>query len=234
MGKRNFNNTEWLITYSDFVTLLLTFFIVMYAATEGISTSDMNAIISPFKGGEGVLDETSIIPANDLAKRFKRAERWERFSSFLKEKGLADVVGLELMAQGNRIVLKESLTFNSGEADLLSGSKDVLKEITFLFDSSVGEIEVVGHTDNIPIRNARSKTNWNLGSERAIAVLRFLIENTNLPPQIFKASTAAEFQPVATNDTDEGRRQNRRVEILIRYKDGLPRIFDPSVTPKTP
>lgn len=228
MGKRNFNNTEWLTTYSDFITLLLTFFIVMYAATDGISTSDMNAIISPFKGGEGVLDETSVIPANDVARRFKRAERWERFSSFLKDKGLDGVVGLELMPNGNRIVLKESLTFNSGDSQLLEGSKSVLKEITFLFDDAVGEIEVQGHTDNIPIRNARAKTNWNLGSERAISVLRFLVENTNLPPGLFKASTQGEFKPVAANDTDEGRKLNRRVEILIKYKDGKARIFDPA------
>lgn len=232
MGKRNFNNTEWLVTYSDFVTLLLTFFIVMYAATEGISSSDFNAIISPFKGGEGVLNETSVIPANDLAKRFKRAERWERFSSYIKEKGLDGVVGLELMPNGNRIILKESLTFNSGDAELLEGSKNVLKEITFLFDDSVGEIEIQGHTDNIPIRNARAKTNWNLGSERAISVLRFMVENTNLAPDLFKASTQGEFRPVAPNDTDEGRKQNRRVEILIKYKDGKSRIFDPAAEVK--
>jgi chemotaxis protein MotB len=232
MGKRNINNTEWLVTYSDFITLLLTFFIVMYSATDGISTSEMNAIISPFKGGEGVLDQTSVIPANDLVKRFKRAEQWERFSDFIKEKGLSDQVGLELMPSGNRIILKESLTFNSGDSELLSGSKNVLKEITFLFDDSVGEIEVQGHTDNIPIRNARAKTNWNLGSERAISVLRFLVENTNLPPELFKAATHAEFRPVAANDTDEGRKQNRRVEILIRYKDGKSRLFDPAEAAK--
>lgn len=225
MGKRGNDSTRWLITYSDFVTLLLTFFVIFYASTEGISDSDLNAIISPFKGGEGVLLETSAIPAKDLAKRFRRAERWEKFSQYIKDAGLGEEVVLDLFETGNRIILKESLTFSSGQSNLLTRSESVMKEITFLFDDSVSEIEIQGHTDNVPIRNAGYRSNWELGSERAISVLRFLVENTNIDPSVFKASSVGEFRPVATNETDEGRRLNRRVEILIRYKDGLPRSF---------
>jgi chemotaxis protein MotB len=229
MGKRNIDNTRWLVTYSDFVTLLLTFFVVFYASTEGISNTDLNAILSPFKSGEGVLKETSVIPATDLAKRYQRAERWERFNEYIKERGLSDQVSIDLLPTGNRIILKESLTFESGAAFLLERSKAVLKEITYLFDESIMEVEVQGHTDNIPIRNAAAKSNWNLGAERAISVLSFLLENTNINPQSFKAASHGEFHPVAPNDDADGRRLNRRVEILIRYKDGKPRVFDPKL-----
>lgn len=212
------------------MTLLLTFFVVFYASTEGISNSELNSILSPFKGGRGVLNENSAIPEKDLVKRFRRAQEWEDFNRFIKDRGLQDEVQLDLTNQGNRIILKESLTFLSGQAGLLERSKEVLAEISYLFDDSVAEIEVQGHTDNVPIRNAASRSNWELGAERAISVLRFLVENTNLDASRFKAASLGEFRPVASNETPEGKRQNRRVEILIRYKDGQSRIFDPSAS----
>lgn len=225
MGRRSGHHTRWLITYSDFMTLLLTFFVVFYASTEGINDAELSAIIIPFKGGEGVLNETSVIPAKDLAKRFKRAEEWERLSRYIDEQGLGDEVVLDLLETGNRIILRESLTFQSGQAQLLKQSEEVLKEISYLFDDNVSSVEVQGHTDNIPIRRSDRLSNWGLGAERAISVLRFLVENTNLPPEKFKATSLGEFHPIASNDTPQGRRENRRVEILIRYSDGKPRAF---------
>ena len=219
MGRRAVGSTTWLITYSDFITLLLVFFVVFYSLTPGIEESKLQTIISAFKGGEGVLTESSIIPASSLADRMSRSRRWEDLNTFIDQNQLSDQVQIDLIPEGNRIILKESLTFRSGEANLLQQSQAVLQEITYLFDDEVVEVEVQGHTDNIPVRNSVYFSNWSLGAQRAISVLRYLVENTNLPPERFKASSLGEFRPIASNDSQPGRNQNRRVEILIRYRN---------------
>jgi chemotaxis protein MotB len=219
MARNNKSNSNtWLITFSDFMTLMLVFFVVFYSMTDGIEDSKLNAIVSPFQGGQGVLDESSVIPAGSLAERLRqREQRWENLNDYINEENLKDQVQLDLMPQGNRIILKESLTFRSGQSTLLEQSEDVLKEITYLFDKDVAEIEVQGNTDNRPIRSGRYRSNWDLGAARAISVLQFLIANTDIPPEKFKASSVAEYRPLASNETVEGRRANRRVEVLIRY-----------------
>lgn len=219
MGKRPDRSTSWLVTYSDFITLLMVFFVVFYSLSDGIEDSKLQTILSEFQGGEGVLSESSVIPVESLADRRKRSERWEELGEFIEQQNLSDQVQIDLLPTGNRIILKESLTFGSGDYRLLDRSENVLKEITYLFDDSILEVEVQGHTDNIPVKTSRYRSNWDLGAERSISVLMFLLENTNLPPEKFKASTLGEFRPIASNSIEEGRRSNRRVEILIRYSN---------------
>lgn len=226
---------NWLVTYSDFMTLMLVFFVVFYSMTDGIEDSQLSAVVRSFQGGEGVLNESSVIPAGSVAERLKkREERWEQLNEYVDEQNLKDQVQLDLMPQGNRIILKESLTFSSGASTLKEQSRGLLEEITYLFDENIEEIEIQGHTDNKPIRSARYRSNWDLGAERAISVLRFLVANTNIPPERFKACSLGEFRPLASNETDEGRRANRRVEILIRYRDDGSRGRGPAGTGEGP
>jgi chemotaxis protein MotB len=233
MGKHTDRSTSWLVTYSDFITLLLVFFVVFYAVTPDVDESKLKTLLSEFQGGEGVLTESSVIPAESVVDRRKRAERWEGLSRYIEQNQLSDQVQVDLMPAGNRIILKESLTFTSGDARLLDASASVLREITFLFDDSISEIEVQGHTDNIPVRSSRYRSNWDLGAERAISVLLFLMENTNLEPERFKVSSLGEYRPIASNESDAGRRANRRVEILIRYKSEQ-EMQQPSLQPGQP
>ncbi len=220
MGKRTVKPVNWLLTYSDFITLLLIFFIVLYTLTPGIEMTKLNMIISTFKGGEGVLTESSVLPPESLiARRMRRAEHWEDLGRYIEDRQLADQVQIDLLPEGSRIILREALTFPSGSSQLLTESASVLNEIAYLFDADVREIEVQGHTDNIPIRSGAFRSNWELGAERAASVVRYLIDNTDIPPDRFKASSHGEHRPLASNDTEEGRRANRRVEIYIRYAD---------------
>lgn len=205
------------------------FFVVFYAITPGVEESKLKAIQSAFEGGEGILNESSVIPIDALAEKLKRSERWEALNTYIQENNLGDQVQLDLMETGNRIILKESLTFLSGDYNLLDKSKNILREITYLFDDTIAEVEVQGHTDNVPIKTSRYRSNWDLGAERAISVLLFLIENTNLPPSTFKASSLGEYHPIASNEDASGRALNRRVEILIRYKQSTPEVIAPKV-----
>ena len=109
----------------------------------------------------------------------------------------------------------EQLFFDSGRADLKDTGKDVLKKVGEAvkgYNDKV--IRVVGHTDNVPIKTKTFPSNWELSVARATTVVRFLQE-TGIPPERMVASGRAEYQPVAANDTPEGRKKNRRIEITL-------------------
>jgi len=109
----------------------------------------------------------------------------------------------------------EQLFFDSGRADLKDTGKAVLKKVGEAvkgYEDKV--IRVVGHTDNVPIKTKTFPSNWELSVARATTVVRYLQE-TGVPPERMVASGRAEYQPVAENDTPDGRKKNRRIEITL-------------------
>lgn len=208
----------WLTTYSDLVTLLLVFFVLLYVLTPGIDESTFNDFISYFQSS------TSIVFEKDSASEESDAgtlrEEWQQIKKFLQEQGLSSEVDIEKTKEGVKVTLRDSLTFNSGSARLLPRARMVLKEIAGVFDHNVQNVKVQGHTDNVPIASTSPyRSNWHLGAARAVSVVLFINENSVLAPQRFEASSFGKYKPVATNNTPEGRRKNRRVEIYVRYKE---------------
>lgn len=114
--------------------------------------------------------------------------------------------------------LAEQIFFDSGRATLKTGGKDVLKKVGEALKGYENKvIRVVGHTDNVPVAKslqATFPTNWELSVARATNVVRYLQE-VGIPPQRMVASGRSEYDPVATNDTPEGRQKNRRIEIML-------------------
>lgn len=114
--------------------------------------------------------------------------------------------------------LAEQIFFDSGKAALKKGGKDVLKKVGDALKGYENKIiRVVGHTDNVPVAKALQKTfpsNWDLSVARATNVVRFLQE-VGIPPERMVAAGRAEYDPVAPNDTPEGRQKNRRIEIML-------------------
>jgi chemotaxis protein MotB len=112
----------------------------------------------------------------------------------------------------------EQLFFDSGRADLKNSGKGVLKKVGEALKGYEDKIiRVVGHTDNVPITKSLQKTfpsNWELSVARATTVVRYLQE-VGIPPERMVASGRAEYQPIASNDTAEGRKKNRRIEITL-------------------
>ena len=121
----------------------------------------------------------------------------------------------------------EQLFFDSGRADLKDTGKSVLKKVAEAIKGYNDKvIRVVGHTDNVPIKTKQFASNWDLSVARATTVVRFLQE-AGVPPDRMVASGRAEFQPVADNDTPEGRQKNRRIEITLIDK-GLAQEIAPA------
>jgi chemotaxis protein MotB len=218
------------MTYADFITLMMIFFIVIYTFTPGVESSKFEQIIGAFNGKRGVLDKESVFSDEMLdvkvqvaKKNAKKEQAASGLQQYIAEHELGDEVQIELLPEGILIILGESISFPTYSAQLMDESKAVLDVVVemiskYTFEELL-EIEVQGHTDNRPIRAGarRYQTNWELGAARAASVLRYLNENSEIEPGKFKASTYGEHKPLVNNATADNRAKNRRVEIYIRY-----------------
>lgn len=208
---------NWLTTYSDLVTLLLVFFVLLYVMTPGIDESTFNDIIAHFQNSNSVVLEKS--SASEQSDDNTLRQEWQQVEQFLENRGFSQEVDIEKTEEGVKITLNDSLTFDSGSAELLERSKIVLERIAQAIKTDVREVKTHGHTDDVPISESSIyRTNWHLGAARAVSVVLFLNSKSELDSDKFEASSYGEFRPVASNDTPEGRRRNRRVEIYINYE----------------
>lgn len=145
-------------------------------------------------------------------------ETREELQSLRNEMG-SENVSVSRNQQGHvKMTILSDVLFDSGEADLTEEGTEVLSEAARKIRKNYPDatIEVRGHTDNVPIQKSGWKSNWELSSHRAIAVLHLLIDKFNIPRKQVRAVGMADTQPVASNDTAEGRSKNRRAEIIIR------------------
>ncbi|WP_286206462.1 flagellar motor protein MotB [Sessilibacter corallicola] len=132
---------------------------------------------------------------------------------------------LEIETQGPNIIIRirEKGAFKSGSADLAESYYDVIEEIQEVLKDTDGTISVEGHTDNLPIRTARFRSNFELSSSRAVSVAMELMKGDILNRQRFEVTGFADTRPLTTNESEVGRARNRRVEIVVRQSivDGL-------------
>jgi len=131
-----------------------------------------------------------------------------------------DVTISELRGQLTLSIL-DRILFDSGQAVIKPEGQDVLRKLAAVLGQFPGrQIHVTGHTDNVPIHTPQFPSNWELSAARALAAVRFLVEEAGVAPARLAAVASGEFQPVANNLTVEGRAQNRRIAIVV-----LPEVF---------
>ena len=112
------------------------------------------------------------------------------------------------------ISLREAGFYDSGSAEVHPSSLPILNKIAIALATTPYDIRIEGHTDNVPIHTKQFDSNWELSTTRATRLTRIFVAN-NFAPYRMSASGYAEFHPVATNDTAEGRSQNRRIDIIV-------------------
>ena len=225
MGKPKEDSGTWLMTYGDLVTLLLVFFVLLYTMTPGVEEQAFNAFLSYFQQHSGFFPENSSVstsiqnnPNPEQTQDYleENMEKWQAMAEFAEQTAGVEGVEIELTSDGFLITLNDSVAFESGSSDLLPGAKEILDGIVSSLVGGRWVVEVQGHTDNVPISGGSvHQTNWHLGAARAVSVVQYLQPKSDVPPENFKASSFGEFKPVATNNTPDGRRQNRRVEIYL-------------------
>ncbi len=228
----------WLLTYGDMTTLLLTFFILMFTTAE-IEGRDLQLILSAFKGSlgmfsggmtlsEGVLAELGqqieSLPAKERGDQLAKAV--EKAVSIFQPEVKSRKVKITEDERGIVISLVTDAFYESGSAELtLEGLAVIDKMGRFLSDDdfSDNDIRVEGHTDNSPVSPESPfyeiyPSNWELSAARAVKVVRILNEDYGISGKSLEAIGLGEHQPVETNDIEEGRAYNRRIEIVIMRK----------------
>ena len=139
-----------------------------------------------------------------------------KIEEYIAEKGLAPRLQTELTIKGLVLKIKEGVLYQPGSADINEESKTIAVEISNLLVTDPPRyILIDGHTDNVPAVSEKFPSNWELSSSRAINFMKILLENKNLDANKFSATAYGEFQPINSNDTEAGRAENRRVEVLI-------------------
>jgi len=137
----------------------------------------------------------------------------------LKQEVADRQVQIEQIKDQLRVEMVDEVLFDSGEAAVKPAGLNVLRKVgNVLKKAENRRIEVQGHTDNVPIVGALTKrfpTNWELSAARATNVARFLQDETQVDPRLLSATAYSEYRPRDSNDNDEGRRKNRRIEILL-------------------
>ncbi|WP_372966015.1 flagellar motor protein MotD [Marinobacter sp.] len=237
------NKERWLISYADFITLLFAFFVVMYSVSS-VNEGKYKVLSETFSGvfntpqrslqpvviGEQVVTapeqfhDAVIPPAVTEAPQIPDVSEQDRVEAL---RTMADQLAMEfddLINQGVvrletsdswiELNLPNSMLFSSGDAEPHYDSFKVVEKIAKVLRGRDNAVKVEGFTDNRPIRTSRFPSNWELSTARAAAISRMLTME-GIEPERLAAIGYGQYQPVARNDTEEGRRRNRRVVLLI-------------------
>jgi chemotaxis protein MotB len=214
----------WLNTYADMVTLLLAFFVLLFAFSEldaGQFQSIVRALqrgLGIFQGGTAVIGhDAAVISPTDLSGR-QLNDIYDRLAAHLEEHAFPGI-SLEMDERGVTIRFADQVFFDLGKADLKPEAIRILNNVAPILRDLPNPIRVEGHTDNWPIRTAEFASNWELSVRRATNVVRYLIEEQGFDPHKLSAVGYAEYRPLRPNDTAENRALNRRVDIVIMSID---------------
>jgi chemotaxis protein MotB len=159
----------------------------------------------------------------ELARRRQEVDRlhgtYEGLVSDLEAEVAAGQIEIEQLREGLRLNLTQEVLFASGSAEVNASGRSVLTKVAERVATLPHQIEVQGHTDDVPIHSERYPTNWELAGARASRVVRILAER-GVGPERLSAVSFAEYAPVASNDSDVGRAKNRRIEITLQPLSG--------------
>ncbi len=227
---------SWLVPYADILTLLLALFIVLFASAQVDQKKfDMIAqsFSAAFSGSPSVFDNNQAItpeinaPRPDQADLDKTKEQEhlketiqllevkKALDKYIEQNNLVGQLNTSLTEDGLMIRIKDTALFPSGSAQLRPESQRFGTEIAKMLMTLQQKVVISGHTDNVPINTREFPSNWELSSMRSINFMKSLLREGDLKPERFSAIGYGEFRPVASNDSEEGHSQNRRVEVLI-------------------
>jgi chemotaxis protein MotB len=185
------------MSFNDLLTVLLTFFILL------VSVSEINV---------NKVQDLSL-SAIDV---FGSKNDEDQHDVLIRAISVVDGIQVHPVKGGISIILPESLVYQSGSADIIH--KDMLRQLGQKLKTEAGTIRVEGHTDSIPVSNGSFLSNWELSTQRAVNVVKFLASECGIDPRYLSAAGYADSQPVASNDSPEGRALNRRVNLIVSLK----------------
>ncbi len=249
----------WLDSYADAMTLLLAFFILLFAFSlvdqkkfqefkAGVHLAAGKAAPT-LDGGNGILDLGTGIsaqvvtppilidgekaddvppPSEDVIDASlgevgegEAPELYELLQNRIDAIGAGEFVQLERTDRGVVVRMDSKVLYQSGSAQILPDGVTILNSISPVIDAVDNHVVIEGHTDSQPTNGGGGfATNWELSTARAVSVLRYMNEFMEIPAVRLSASGHADTRPRASNETEEGRAENRRVELVVLVEDG--------------
>jgi chemotaxis protein MotB len=247
------NHERWMISYADFVTLLFAFFVVMFASSnmdkekaKQVSESVVNAIneshvaaavSAAFGGGNVKRAGKSAIKAPKAAELAPAAvvellPSLEFLTQALEAEIRAGKLKMSLESRGLVISLLQATYFPSGQDTIDATTFPSLAKIAGVVRELPNPVRLEGHTDSVPISNSRFRSNWELSAARSIALMELLKTRFEIPGSRLMIAGYADNVPMGSNETEAGRAQNRRVDLVILGSKGL--ASEPAHAPPPP
>jgi chemotaxis protein MotB len=231
----------WVVTFGDLMSLLLCFFVLLLSFSEmdkakykEVSGSLAKAFgvqrkMKAFEAPKGIKMisrdfDQELIPARPREEFIAMQQREKIGMALRKEvetrfRDLQDLIQVEVGEKEVTIRLMGETAFDSGKADIKDQMVPLLLKIGSVLADGKGEVIVAGHTDNVPVHGGPYGSNLKLSIARAATVAEFLLAKSAIPASRVSTMGFGKYRPIETNDTDEGRKRNRRVEIILRAPD---------------
>ena len=228
---------DWMVTFADLMSLLLTFFVLLlsFSNMEVVKFKTAIGSIQDALGLRSELDISDQPRGETLMEAFdpkegrqeneasaRHEEVQEALRQMLEETGARDKGETRVSKHGVILRLSGDLMFDSGEARISERAREVLDGLAEYIANVDRGVDVIGHTDDIPINTAAYPSNWELSAARAGHAVRYLVEK-GVDPGRLRAIGQASFVPIAANDSPENRASNRRVEFIFTE---LPETLD--------
>ncbi|SMP65053.1 OmpA/MotB family protein [Anoxynatronum buryatiense] len=225
-------SNNWLITYSDMITIMLCFFMVFFilSASESDTLQELRLRLTAQvddldrEVGRLTMENSRLLQEKQLLSQHlfginhlqqDLSHSREDFISFLRDNDLMEQVQILDNERGLMIRFKDSVLFASGSAEVSPQGLELLEHIGRKLTEIPNPVVVEGYTDNVPISTAAYPSNWELSSARAITVARYLIYDLGVTEERLSVTGFGEQNPIDTNDTSTGRANNRRIEITV-------------------
>lgn len=211
------NPNAWLDTYADTITLLLTFFILLYSmsSVDSKKLSELSyALQKSLKG------DTKVEDIVDIDKSMKSSEQLQddlvkKLNETIEANSFTDTIKVREEDRGVVLQLDETILFDSGKANLKKSSQKALNTITKIIKDLPNDVLIEGNTDDVPMNNKKFQSNWELSTARAVSVVKYFVSEKKLDPTKFSVKGYGEYKPLVKNDSAKNRAINRRVDILI-------------------
>ena len=222
----------WIVTFADLMTLLLVFFVLLYSVSSldlekfkkaissiqvSLGEEEPSIRLLDITGGVGSPDKKiSLEEITGLRPRKQRIMK--EINKFIEQKKLGEHVNVKIYKGKVITQIMGKALFESGSAEFVSEGKPILDEIIEVIKRFPEyDINIKGHTDDVPISTERFPSNWELSAIRATTVLKYLIQE-EVDPARLTATGYGELLPLVPNDTPENRARNRRVEFVLEKK----------------
>jgi chemotaxis protein MotB len=217
------NPDRWLISYADFITLLFAFFTTLYAiSVVDVEKADrlVTSIRQSFnsEGGSSTADGSDPLglpgEGSSPTERTRLELLGDRVRELSRRPGFEDGLRVRQTEEGLVISLADSAFFAAGGAAIPPEASPILQELARLLAALPNHVRIEGHTDDRPISSAQFPSNWDLSAARAVTVVRSL-ERSGIASYRLSASGFAAERPLVSNESEEGRKLNRRVDAVV-------------------